>query len=327
MATAIERNPIRNRGLKMIPVDQEKRHDEWLRIRRGYIGGSDAGAIIGLNPYASAFSVWAEKTGKTPEFGGNISTRTGTLLEDLVARLFMEETGKKVQRLNFTIVNEEYPFACANIDREIIGEDAILECKTTTSFLNVKKFRTGEYPEQWYAQMTHYLAVTGAKKAYLAVLIECRDFRIFELERDEEEIKALMDAEWEFWNTYVLPKKTPPVDGHSATSEAIKKIFSEEAGDSIDLSGFLDVFQQRKAVNEQIKNLKTELDGLDNRLKVAMGSMAKGTCGRFSVSWKLQNTSGLDRDKIKADFPEIDFSKYASQSRVFRVTEKKEKTA
>ena len=324
MATATERNPIRNRGLKMIPYGS---HEEWLKIRKGYIGGSDAGAIIGLNPYNSAFSVWAEKTGQTPEFEGNISTRVGTYLEDLVAKLFMEETGKQVQRMNFTIVNADYPWACANIDREVIGEDAVLEIKTTTSFGAIKKFRSGEYPEQWYGQMVHYLAVTGAKKAYLAALENNRELRVFELERDDEEVKALMDAEREFWNTYVLPKKTPPVDGHSATSEAIKKIFSEEAGDSIDLSGFLDVFQQRKAVNEQIKNLKTELDGLDNRLKVAMGSMAKGTCGRFSVSWKLQNTSGLDRDKIKADFPEIDFSKYASQSRVFRVTEKKEKTA
>lgn len=324
MATANERNPIRNRGLTMIPYGSR---EEWLKIRKGYVGGSDAGAIIGMNPYSSAFSVWAEKTGKVPEFEGNISTRTGTLLEDLVARLFMEETGKKVQRLNFTIVNPFYPFACANIDREILGEDAILECKTTNSFVNVKKFRTGEYPEMWYAQMTHYLAVTGAKKAYLAVLSECRDFQVFELERDEAEIDALMDAERAFWKDYVLTGKTPPADGHSATSDTIKKLFSEEAGDSVDLSGFADILQQRKTVNEQIKRLKEDLDGLDNRVKVFMGSASSGKCGRFSVSWKLQNTSGLDRDKIKEDFPEIDFKKYASQARVFRVTEKKEKTA
>ena len=324
MATATERNPIRNRGLSMIPYGS---HEEWLKIRKGYIGGSDAGAIIGMNPYASAFSVWAEKTGKVPEFDGNISTRTGALLEDLVAHLFMEETGKKVQRLNFTIVNDDFPFACANIDREIIGEDAILECKTTNSYVNVKKFRTGEYPEMWYAQMTHYLAVTGAKKAYLAVLSECRDFQLFELERDEDEIKALMDAERAFWNEYVLTGKTPPADGHSATSDTIKKLFSEEAGDNVDLSGFADIFQQRKTVNEQIKRLKEDLDMLDNRVKVVMGSASSGKCGRFSVSWKLQNTSGLDREKIKEDFPEIDFKKYASQARVFRVTEKKEKTA
>jgi len=324
MPKANERNPIRHRGLTMIPYGSR---EEWLKVRKGYIGGSDAGAIVGMNPYASAFSVWAEKTGQVPEFEGNISTRTGTLLEDLVARLFMEETGKTVQRLNFTLVNEAYPFACANIDREIIGEDAILECKTTNSFVNTRMFRTGEYPEQWYAQMTHYLAVTGAQKAYLAVLSECRDFRVFELERDEEEIKALMDAEREFWNTYVIPKKTPPVDGHSATSETIKQMFQTEDCGEADLSGFDDLFNQRKALSENIKGLRESLDSLDNRIKTAMGSNSRGQCGRWTVSWKTQKTSGIDREAIKADFPEIDFKNYATTARVLRVSEKKVKAS
>lgn len=310
----------------MITKIKTENREEWKALRKQYIGGSDAAAVVGLNPFSSAFSLWAEKVGKTPEFEGNLATEVGTFLEEFVAKKFEQESGKTVRRCNLTLVNDAYPWACANVDRLIVGEDAGLEIKTTSE-LNMKSFKNGEYPSNYYVQCIHYLAVTGKARWYLAVLIGNREFKIFTIDRDEEEIKALMDAEREFWNTYVLPKKTPPVDGHSATSEAIKKIFSEEAGDSIDLSGFLDVFQQRKAVNEQIKNLKTELDGLDNRVKVAMGSMAKGTCGRFSVSWKLQNTSGLDRDKIKADFPEIDFSKYASQSRVFRVTEKKEKTA
>lgn len=324
MSTSQERNPIRKRGLQMIPYGSR---EEWLKIRKGYIGGSDAGAIVGLNPYASQFSVWAEKTGKVMEFQGNVSTRVGTELEDLVARLFMEEIGKKVQRINFTLVNEQYPFACANIDREIIGEDAVLECKTTNSFVNVRKFRENEFPEQWYAQCMHYMAVTGAKKAYLAVLIECRDFRIFELERDEDEIKALMDAERDFWERYVLTGKTPPVDGHSATSETIREMFTDDDGDSADLSGMDTLLDRRKALTGQQKALKSEIDAIDNQLKVRLGSASGGLCGRWSVTWKLQNTSGINREAIKADFPELDFSKYATQSRVLRVTEKKQKSA
>jgi len=50
MASASERNPIRNRGLQLIPYGS---HEEWLKIRRGYIGGSDAGAIVGMNPYST----------------------------------------------------------------------------------------------------------------------------------------------------------------------------------------------------------------------------------------------------------------------------------
>jgi len=315
---------INRKKLTMIPYAD---HEEWLKIRKQYIGGSDAGAIIGMNPFSSAFSVWAEKTGQVPEFEGNIRTRTGNMLEDFVAKLFMEETEKKVQRCNFTLVNPEYPWACANIDRELVSEDAILEIKTTNSYVNTRKFRTGEYPEMWYAQMTHYLAVTGAQKAYLAVLSECRDFTIFELKRDEAEIKALMDAEKDFWNNYVLTKRTPPVDGHSATTDTIKQLFGDPSEMRVDLNGLEDVFQQRKLLNTQIKQLKEQMDGLDNQIKVIMGSATSGTCGLWTVSWKNQGTSGLDRDRIKMDFPALDFSKYTTQSRVFRVSEKKIKSA
>lgn len=314
----------RNTNLTLIPYGS---HEEWLGIRRQYIGGSDAGAIIGMNPFSSAFSVWAEKTGKVPEFEGNVRTKVGNELEDFVAHMFMDETGKRVQRCNFTIVNHEYPWACANIDRELVSENAVLEIKTTNSFLNTKMFRNGEYPDMWYTQMTHYLAVTGAEMCYLAVLSECRDFQIFELQRDEAEIKALMEAEQAFWNSYVLTGKTPPVDGNVATTDTIRQLFGDPDEGRVDLAGLEDVFQQRKTLNGQIKALKEQMDSLDNQIKVIMGNATNGSCGPWSVSWKLQGTSGLDRDRMKQDFPAIDFSKYSTQSRVFRVTEKKTKSA
>ena len=73
-------------------------HEEWLELRKGFIGGSDAGAVMGMNPYSSPFAVWAEKTGKVEGFAGNLTTKVGAYLEDLVAQLFTEETGKKVRR-------------------------------------------------------------------------------------------------------------------------------------------------------------------------------------------------------------------------------------
>lgn len=308
-------------AIKKIPYAD---HDEWLQIRKQYIGGSDAGAIIGLNPYSSPFSVWAEKTGSVKGFEGNTITKVGNYLEEFVAKMFEDEHICKVRRCNFTLVNDLYPWACANIDREIVGEDAILECKTTNSYVTVKKFRQGEYPEQWYAQMTHYLGVTGKKRAYLAVLSECRDFRIFTLERDESEIKALMDAEKDFWTRYVETRKMPPVDGSDATSDAVKQIFNTDSGDTVDLFGMGSLFQQRAELMKGEKTLKEAREAIDNQIKVAMGSASKGICGAWTVSWKMQNTGGLDREAIRKDYPGIDFGKYAkAQTRTFRVTEKR----
>ncbi len=320
MTTKGTRTPIRRRGLQMIP---SAGREEWLAIRRGYLGGSDAGAVIGMSPYGSAFSVWAEKTGKAPGFGGSVSTRVGSWLEDLVARLFEEETGKKVQRLNFTLVNPAYPWACANIDREVLGEDAFLEIKTTANLGAVRQFRSGEYPERWYGQLTHYLAVTGCAKAYLAVLEGTRELRVFELERDEGEIRALMAAERDFWHDYVLTGKMPPADGHSATTEAVRQMFRAEDGSEADLSGMEALFLRRRELGDRIRDMKAEMDGIDNRVKVRMGDSVTGSCEGWKVSWKMRNTGALDRERLKADYPGIDLGRYLARSRVFRVTEKR----
>ena len=145
-------------------------HDEWLKHRRKSIGGSDASAILGMNTYCSPYTVWADKLGKLPPKEDNEAMRLGRDLEDYVAKRFTEETGKKVRRENNIIINPDYPYAHANVDRMVVGEDAGLECKTTSA-MNLKRFKNGEYPENYYCQAVHYLMVTGAKRWYLAVLI------------------------------------------------------------------------------------------------------------------------------------------------------------
>lgn len=307
----------------MITKIKTSSREEWRALRKQYIGGSDAASVVCMNPFSSPFSLWAEKVGKTPEFEGNLATEVGTFLEEFVAKKFERETGKTVRRCNLSLVNDEYPWAIANVDRLIVGEDAGLEIKTTSE-LNMKRFKNGEYPGNYYCQCVHYLAVTGKKRWYLAVLIGNREFKIFTIERDEEEIKALMEAEHDFWVRYIETRKAPPADGSGSTSEAIKQIFNVESGETVELPGMDSIFQQRALIQKQIKQLKEQQDELDNQVKVAMGSASKAICGMYSVSWKLQDTGGLDRDRIRKDYPGIDFSKYAkSQTRVFRVTEKR----
>lgn len=41
--------------------------ETWLQLRRNGIGGSDAGAVCGVNPYRSAFNVYMDKTGQSKE--------------------------------------------------------------------------------------------------------------------------------------------------------------------------------------------------------------------------------------------------------------------
>lgn len=295
-------------------------HEEWLKLRSQYIGGSDAAAVVGLNAYASPYSLWAEKTGKIPGFAGNLATEVGTFLEEFVAQKFAQETGKKVRKCNQSFLNSEYPFAIANIDREIIGEDAGLEIKTTDS-LNLKKFKGGEYPANYYAQMVHYLAVTGKKRWYLAVLIGNKEFKWFTLERDEAEIAALMNAEYYFWE--LVKTDTPPaVDGTAATSETLNTIYAESDDSVCDLTAFSANIKQYMELKKQIKELEELADEAANKIKEFMGCSGGGECDSFKVSWKSQTRSNFDRKRFEKENPDIDLTGYFKQStsRPFKVT-------
>ena len=72
-------------------------HQEWLSLRANYIGGSDAAAILGLNPYKSAYALWAEKTGKAVPFEGNIVTKTGAYLEQFVLSCIWKRPGERCE--------------------------------------------------------------------------------------------------------------------------------------------------------------------------------------------------------------------------------------
>lgn len=298
---------------------------EWLELRKQLgIGGSEAGAAIGMNPYKSPYTLWAEKTGKVPEFEGNLTTEVGSYLEDFVAKLFEKETGKKVRRENKMLVNEDYPFAFADIDRTVVGENSVVEIKTTNSFPAMKQFRNGEFPEQWYCQIMHYMAVGNYDKAYLAVLIGCRDFKIFEIERDEEEIKSLMTAEERFWE-YVKTNQPPVADGAESTTETISTIFPESSNeDNVNLDAYETNLEQYMALSKQIKELTALRDESVNRIKAFMGEAGKGESNSYKVSWSSYLKSSFDTKKFVSENPNLDLSKYYKSApvRPFKVTEK-----
>lgn len=296
-------------------------HEEWLKLRSQYIGGSDAAAVVGLNAYASPYSLWAEKTGKVPGFAGNLATEVGTFLEEFVAQKFAQETGKKVRKHNQSFLNSQYPFAIANIDREIVGEDAGLEIKTTDS-VNLKKFKGGEYPANYYCQCMHYMAVTGKQRWYLAVLIGNKEFKWFAIERDEDEINALMTAEADFWE--LVKTDTPPaVDGTQATTEALKNVYADSDELVVDITAYSANIRQYMGLKKQIKELESLADEAANKIKAFLGSSSGGVCDGFSVSWKSQTRITFDSKKFAKEFPDVDLSAYykTTNTRAFKVSE------
>lgn len=301
--------------------------EEWREHRTHSIGGSDASVVLGLNPYKSKYALWAEKSGlmEPEDISQKESVRLGTDLEDYVAKRFTEKTRKKVRRLNAIVTETEYPWAHANVDRMIVGEDAGLECKTTSA-LNLSKFKGGEYPANYYCQCVHYMAVTGAQKWYLAVLILGQDFRVFEIERDEDEIAALMDAEREFWRR-VQDNDPPAVDGSESAGEALSAVYPGGDEDEADLSDLENLFIEWSVMSAGKKTYEAREDEIKQQIQAAMQNHNKGACGSYRVSWAPQIRQTFDWKSCIADNDDIDPNGYlkTTESRPFKITERKSK--
>lgn len=247
------------------------------------------------------YTVWANKTGRIPEAEDNEAMRQGRDLEEYVAQRWMEATGKPVRCSNVILYNNLYPFAHADIDRSVVGEKAGLECKTTST-LNVRQFHGADFPEQYYVQCVHYLAVTGCQRWYLAVLVYGKGFFTFTLERNQAEIDALMAAEKEFWD-HVLTDTPPALDGRKPTTEAIQAIYPESGAGDIQLFG-------REAMLSRYLSLKAEQKALEERIgkieNIIKADMQRGTCVAYGVSWKTQTRHTFQVKAFAEQYPDID---------------------
>lgn len=297
--------------------------------RDKYIGGSDAGAIFGMNPFKSKYTLWCEKTGKIDGYvPDNDAMRTGRDLEQYVAQRFEEATGKKVRRDNHKYTLAEYPFMVGHIDRRIIGENAILECKTANSFQN-SAYESGQFPAHYYVQCQHYMAVTGADRVYLAVL--CFPHLYWTVyERDDGEIAALLSAESEFW--HLVENDTPPeIDGSESTEKAISARYADGGGldgvISLGSSGKIrDSIMMIEEAKKQIKDLEEIKTAHENIIKDTMGENSLALTEGWRISWKNQTRNTVDSKRLQAEHPEI-YSEClkTSTSRVFRMTKTKKK--
>ncbi len=292
----------------------------WLRLRKSGIGGSDAGAICGVNPYSSAMKVFKDKTSEEIEEQDNEAIRIGHDLEDYVAQRFMEATGLKVRKSNFMYRSKEHPFMIADVDRLVVGEDAGLECKTASAY-NADKWADGAIPLHYVMQCYHYMAVTGKRVWYIAAVILGREFTYRKLEWDDALIERLISIEDNFWNNHVVKGIIPPPDGSKVCDEVIQQYFhTAKKASAIKLVGFDEKLRRREEILGFISELQAEQKQIEQEVKLFMQENELASSEAFRVTWKNIDSTKLDAKRIKEEMPELyaDYGK-VSHSRRFEV--------
>jgi putative phage-type endonuclease len=289
-----------------IPTKEMSR-EEWLQERTKGIGGSDAGIILGLNKYRTKFELWLEKTGQVnPIEVDNEAVYWGNQMEDVVAKEFERRTNKKVRRANYMFSHPEFPFIKANLDRMVVGESALLECKTASAFL-AKEWESDEIPDTYLVQVQHYLGVTGKEKGYIAVLVGGNKFIWKEIERDEELINMIFEAEKHFWEFHVLGGNAPELDGSSAAERYIKERYdkAEKNKEIILPATYKDLLTQYEQIKSDEKLVTTAKKEIENKIKAELKDAETGIVDSFLVSWKSQTQSRVDSKILKEKFPDV----------------------
>ena len=293
--------------MKVVVKTSNLTREEWLKYRTKGIGGSDVSIIAGINPFKSVHQLWLEKTGQAePEEEGSEYTHFGTLLEPIVRKEFMERTGIKVRQKHMLLQSEEHPFMFADLDGVINenGELCVFEAKTASAYK--QEVWEEEVPAPYILQVQHYMAVTGAKKTYIAALVGGNHFFYHVVERDEEMIAKIIVMEKYFWQNHVMGGVEPVPDGSEATTRYFNERFRNSNGETIELPDeVLPVCEKYDNLTRQIKELETAKNAAANQLKSYLGEAEAGTVGDRKITWKSVSKNSVDTKRLKSEHPDI----------------------
>jgi putative phage-type endonuclease len=289
-----------------------KSREDWLRVRRLGIGGSDASTVLARNPWGTRLALWMDKRGLLEEREETDAMEMGKRLEPVIVDMFEDRSGKTVHRVNSILQSVEHPFMLANLDGRIVGENAGFEAKTSYT---AESWEDGDVPSYYYDQVQHYMAVTGFEAFYVGCLVQGRKFYWTKVLRDESHIKYLVQEETDFWRMVcdgVMPASTP--------EETLRQLERDNPTHTAGLQIALDIDLASRLAN--CKRILNTMEAEEAKLRMeVLESMRDAESAVFSeptwsvkVTWKLADGRiTFDSETFKADHKDL-WEKYQKQS-------------
>ena len=304
---------------------QEQLHEEWLAARREGVGGSDVGHMFSLEPYGCQRYLWYDKRHTEPDYPrkeGGVLER-GLVLEAVIAERFAKDYGLKVRNINQIRKHKTEPWALANLDRKIEGQDVLLECKTAGREIFHRIKRDG-IPESYIMQIQQYLWITGWEKAVLALLWPDGWVFIYEeIEADPNIQKLIRDTGRHFWRMVTegpTPERLDPGDKRcskcifrtTCQGEALLAKVADTGDEIKDLSEELDPLMDElvsiESVIDEANGLKT---GITDQIKEVMDKVPVASCTGFRIHYRPHSRTSFQAAKFKKDHPDL-HAKYVS---------------
>lgn len=273
------------------------------------IGGSEAAAACGLDPYRSRVMLWAEKTGRVARESSE-AARWGSLLEPVIAA--------ELQRRGFAVMpapadgyrDDSRPWLAGHPDAfsEVEGEPAVLEIKTAGPWAARGWDGEAGAPLPYIAQLQHYFELTGYAVGLLAVLIAGQRLVTRVVRRDDAAIARMLELQEDFVG-HVTRDEPPAPDGSDSTSDAVSAMWpASTRGEVVRLNGGgLAEYRTLKARREQRDAIERQVAELEQRLKLRMGEaeVAISPHDEICARWTSYEAKRIDVGWLKRERPEL----------------------
>lgn len=283
----------------------------WLQARTHGIGASEAGTILGLNPWETPYQLWRRKKGIDPPKQENFAMVAGHILEDAVAQFYERESNCHIIKAStddYTILNTDAPYLRVSPDRTFwrLGvkhneaSKSILECKTTQMQID-----PDDLPKHWFCQLQMNLGVGEYQNGALAWLTAGREFGYRDIDFDPEFFGWMRDEITRFWLDYVVGDKEPPA--YTAADVLLKSPLSKEGKTVEATDEILEMLAKLKSIKEQGKQLETEQKELEDGLKMFFGDAESiiAPNGKTLATWKSPRPSEkFDAKAFQAEHPD-----------------------
>jgi putative phage-type endonuclease len=293
-------------------------------IQTRTIGGSQAGMILGLSEYGGPADAWDRILGVVPPSPTNPDMERGQCLEDVVASVYTERTGRQLSHLPVRVPHPSFPFLHSSPDRLIFAghgrsSDGILEikCPRVRGFTRT---RTEGVSRPYYAQLQLYMDAWEKSWGSFAIFnAELWDLHWFDVERDDAFVDEMLVQLERFWHEHVLTRVRPGAPRRELVS--VPRGLGTDAVFRDDPHWIAAVRALRWA-RQEADLAERQKKAAEDRVKELMGDCELVIGGGVRVSWKGSTRRSLDEAALRQAHSDLDLEPFrrVTQSRTFRPT-------
>jgi putative phage-type endonuclease len=279
-----------------------------IEERKTGLFATDAAPALGMSKYRTPVDVWLEKTGQSePANIGHIeAVQMGNFMEPVIARLYTERLGVKLDPLPISLRHPKHSFMGSHFDYLAPGKK-LVEIKNFHSMRRKDFGENGstEVPMDVLIQCIHEATVYGTEEIDVAVLFGGQEFCVFPLTIDKDASDRLIQMEEEFWRKFVVERAAPA----PRTAEEARALFPKDDGDAVVAT--IDVLNDHAdlaRVKQSIKELEQIEDSLKARIQTYMAH--SGTLlspdGVTLATWKkAKDGARFNAKAFEADYPAL----------------------